>query len=87
MYRIVGDFTVNNSFIHYEMLSQPGMNGGPIVENRNGDYVAVGIHTLNNPENNQRGGIILTRILFQHLYKWSVEVKGELNLAEKRLGL
>jgi V8-like Glu-specific endopeptidase len=87
MYEIKGNFTVNNSFIHYEMISQPGMNGSPIVEDRNGDFVAVGIHTVNNQQNNQRGGIILTRPLFQHLYNWTIEIRGELSLAEKRLGL
>lgn len=57
-------------------MSQPGMNGGPIVENRNGKFFAVGIHTINNQQTDQRGGIILTRPLFQHLYKWTIEVRG-----------
>lgn len=63
------------------------MNGAPILEQRNGDYIAVGIHTINNKTTNQRGGIILTRILFQLLYKWTVEIKGELVLSDKRLGV
>lgn len=87
MYKVIGNFTVNNSYIHYQMITQPGMNGAPIVEYKNGDYIAVGIHTINNKVTNQKGGIILTRVLFQFLYRWTVEIKGELVLSDKRLGL
>ena len=45
MFGMKGQWEVYKSEIRYEISTSPGQSGSPIIIKKDGDYLAIGIHT------------------------------------------